>query len=164
MRKLDRFPSKKENPLWNMYNTISFLRVVKNFIIVELGRFTPSTKAKHVLYRRGLNMKLDDKVSLAYKMMPDLFYPENITIGKNSVVGYNATLLTHEYLVDEYRIGKINIGNNTMIGANVTILPGVTIGDNVLVGAGSVVSKDIPSNSLAYGNPLIIKERSDIEK
>ncbi|OFL47584.1 MULTISPECIES: DapH/DapD/GlmU-related protein [Nosocomiicoccus] len=164
MRKLERFPSKKENPLWRMYRTISFFRVVKNFIIVEAGRYSPSTRMKHTLYKTGLNMKLGDKVSFAYKAMPDLFYPENITVGENSIIGYNATLLTHEYLVDEYRIGSITIGKNTMIGANVTVLPGVTIGDNVLVGAGSVVSKDIPDNSIAYGNPLVIKERSDIEK
>ena len=42
-------------------------------------------------------------------------------------------------------------------GGNCTILPGVTIGDNSVIGAGSVVTKDIPSNSIAYGNPAKVK-------
>ena len=53
----------------------------------------------------------------------------------------------------------VTIGHNCWIGASVTILPGVTIGDNVTIGAGSVVVKDIPSNSVAVGNPAkIIKK------
>jgi len=47
----------------------------------------------------------------------------------------------------------VHIGRNCWIGAGVTILPGITIGDNVVIGAGSVVTKDIPSDVLAYGNP-----------
>ena len=48
-----------------------------------------------------------------------------------------------------------------MIGANVTVLPGVTIGSNVKVGAGCIVTKDIPNNALAYGNPLQIVNQRD---
>lgn len=47
----------------------------------------------------------------------------------------------------------IEVGNNVWIGGNVVVLPGVSIGDNVVIGAGSVVTKDIPSNSVAVGNP-----------
>jgi len=53
----------------------------------------------------------------------------------------------------------VTIGNNCWIGGSVTILPGVTIGDNVTIGAGSVVTKDIHSNSVAVGNPCkVIKD------
>lgn len=47
----------------------------------------------------------------------------------------------------------VTIGNSVWIGCNVSILPGVTIGDNCTIGAGSVVTRDIPANSLAAGNP-----------
>lgn len=47
----------------------------------------------------------------------------------------------------------VHIGNNCFIGSGVTILPGVSIGDDTVIGAGSVVTKDIPSSVLAYGNP-----------
>lgn len=47
----------------------------------------------------------------------------------------------------------ITVGNNVWIGGNVCVLPGVTIGDNCVIGAGSVVVKDIPANSVAAGNP-----------
>lgn len=53
----------------------------------------------------------------------------------------------------------ITIGNNVWIGAQVCVMPGVTIGDNCVIGGGSVVTKDIPANSLAYGNPCrVIRE------
>lgn len=47
----------------------------------------------------------------------------------------------------------ITVGNSVWIGANVSVLPGVTIGDNSVIGAGSVVTKDVPANTLAFGNP-----------
>lgn len=52
----------------------------------------------------------------------------------------------------EYAL-PISIGNNIWIGADVCVLPGVTIGDNCVIGAGSVVNKNIPAGSLAVGNP-----------
>lgn len=54
---------------------------------------------------------------------------------------------------------EVNIGNNVWIGANATVLPGVTIGDNVTIGAGSLVNKDIPSNSLAIGVPCKVVKK-----
>ena len=51
------------------------------------------------------------------------------------------------------------------IGAGVTVMPGVTIGDNVVIGGGSVVVKDIPSNSVAVGNPCkVVREITDEDK
>ncbi|VXC31408.1 Serine acetyltransferase [Flavobacterium sp. 9AF] len=54
------------------------------------------------------------------------------------------------------------IGNNVEIGANAVIIGRITIGDNVIIGAGAIVTKNIPSNSIAYGNPLIIKDRINV--
>lgn len=64
----------------------------------------------------------------------------------------------------EYGI-PITIGNNVWIGGNVIILPGVTIGDNAVIGAGSVVTKDIPDNMIAVGNPCrVIREITDEDR
>ena len=151
MRNLTRHTGFKINPLWHLYRTVSLFKVAKNFIVIEIGRFLPSTQLKHKLYKKGLKIKLGENVSFAYKAMPDLMFPELISIGENSI----------EYLTDEYRIGRVDIGDHTMIGANVTVLPGVKIGSSVKIGAGTVVSKDVPDHSLAYGNPMIIRERTE---
>ena len=83
-----------------------------------------------------------------------------VTIGNNVFIGPNVGIYTAAHPVsvelrnNDLEFGKkIKIGNNVWIGGNVCILPGVTIGDNVTIGAGSVVTKDIPSNVTAFGNP-----------
>ena len=59
----------------------------------------------------------------------------------------------------------ITVGNNVWIGANVTVLPGVSIGDDAVIGAGSVVTKNIPSGVLAAGNPCsVIRELTEKDK
>ena len=59
----------------------------------------------------------------------------------------------------------IRIGRNCWLGANVSVMPGVTIGDNVVIGAGSVVTKDLPSNVIAVGNPCkILREVNDHDR
>lgn len=60
------------------------------------------------------------------------------------MIGYNTTILAHEYLIREYRLGDVEIGSEVMIGANTTILPGVKIGDSAIVSAGTLVHKDVP--------------------
>ena len=58
----------------------------------------------------------------------------------------------------------VRIGNDVWLGSNVVVLPGVTIGSNVVIGAGSVVTHDIPDNSLAYGVPCrVVREISDYD-
>ena len=68
--------------------------------------------------------------------------------------------------LSKHENGKpIIIGNHVWIGANATVLPGVTIGNNVTIGANSVVTKDIPSNSVAVGNPCeVIKQKDPYEE
>ena len=82
------------------------------------------------------------------------------TFGDNVFVAPNCGFYTAGHALDaEQRIlgleyaYPITIGNNVWIGAQVCVLPGVTIGDNTIIGAGSVVTKSIPANVLAVGNP-----------
>ena len=92
----------------------------------------------------------------------DLSRPSLVTIGDNCYFNKNFTLLTHDWVTRVFiysggeflpSSGRVTIGNNVSTGYNVTILKGVTIGDNVFIGANSVVTKDIPSNSIAVGCP-----------
>ena len=83
-----------------------------------------------------------------------------VTIGHNCLFGPAVQIYTplHPMQAAERNTAieyaqPVTIGNNVWVGGNATILPGVTIGDNCVIGAGSVVTKDIPANSLAVGNP-----------
>lgn len=83
-----------------------------------------------------------------------------VTIGDDCFIGPNVGLYTACHNTDPVARNNrqewakpIHIGNNVWIGGNVTVLPGVSIGDNTTIGAGSVVTKDIPANSIAVGNP-----------
>lgn len=99
-------------------------------------------------------MKVGEHASFALMVMPDVMFPERISVGRNSVIGYNTTILAHEYLIDEYRLGDVIIGSEVMIGANSTILPGVTIGDGAVVSAATLVHKDVPAGAFVGGNPM----------
>ena len=137
MRKTTRFPVEGANSLWHVYKTVPFWKVVKNFIVIQLARYTPFLGMKNWLYRQFLRMKVGEQTSFALMVMLDVMFPEKISVGRNTVIGYNTTILAHEYLIKEYRLGPIVIGDEVMIGANSTILPGVTIGDGAIVSAGS---------------------------
>lgn len=111
---------------------------------------------KNWLYRTFLRMKVGKQTSFALMVMPDIMFPEKISVGTNTIIGYNTTILAHEYLIHEYRIGKVLIGDEVMIGANTTILPGVKIGDGAVVSAGTLVHKDVPDGAFVGGNPMRI--------
>ena len=89
-----------------------------------------------------------------------------VTIGDDCFIGPNVSIYTACHSTDPVERNSrrewalpVSIGNNVWIGGSVTILPGVTIGDNVTIGAGSVVVSDIPSGSIAVGNPCrVVKE------
>ena len=117
---------------------------------------------------------------------------KNVHLGKNVYFNFNATMVddTHIYIGDYTMLGPnvviataghpilpelrekalqfnmpVHIGRNCWLGAGVIVLPGVTIGDNTVIGAGSVVTKDIPANVVAVGNPCkILREISEHDK
>lgn len=165
MRRTKRYQVEDSNSLWQIYKTVPFLKVVKNFVVIQIARYTPFLGMKNWLYRNILKMKIGKQTAFALMVMPDIMFPEKITIGTNSVIGYNTTILAHEYLIKEYRIGEVEIGSNVLIGANTTILPGVTIGDGAVVSAATLVHKDVPEGAFVGGNPMkLIYSKLEMEK
>lgn len=164
MRKTNRYDVKNTNSLWQIYKTVPFHKVAKNFLVIQLARYTPFLSVKNWLYRAFLRMKVGKHTAFALMVMPDIMFPEKITVGVNSVIGYNTTILAHEYLIKEYRIGEVVIGDEVLIGANTTILPGVTIGDGAVVSASTLVNKDVPPGVFVGGNPMqLIYTKSEME-
>ncbi|PSQ35061.1 hypothetical protein BRD05_05915 [Halobacteriales archaeon QS_9_70_65] len=82
-----------------------------------------------------------------------MFWPELVTVDDNAIIGYDATLLCHEFLQDEYRIGEVRVGEKAMVGAGAVVLPGVEIGDGAQVAANSLVTEDVPSGETWAGVP-----------
>lgn len=156
MRKTQRYKVEGSTSLWQIYKTVSFWKVAKCFIVIEIARITPFLSMKNWLYRTFLHMKVGKRTAFALKVVPDTMFPERISVGDDTIIGFNTTILAHEYLIDEYRLGDVNIGNRVMIGANSTILPGVTIGDDAIVSAMTLVHKDVPAGAMVGGNPMQI--------
>ena len=156
MRNTERHFVTGSNSLWHIYKTVPFWKVAKNFIVIQMARYTPFLPMKNWLYKSFLRMKVGEHSSFALMVMPDVMFPEKITVGRNSVIGYNTTILAHEYLINEYRLGEVIIGDEVLIGANTTILPGVTIGDGAIVSAATLVNKDVPAGAFVGGNPMKI--------
>ncbi|VVB58413.1 2,3,4,5-tetrahydropyridine-2,6-dicarboxylate N-acetyltransferase [Candidatus Anstonella stagnisolia] len=159
MRRLEKLhlPSGKNslNYWWRARNP---LKLVFNFLIVQICRYLPSVSLKNFLYRT-LGMKIGKNAAFAFGATCDFFFPELIEIGENCIIGFNATILTHEFLMDGCKIGKVQLGKNVLIGANSTVLAGISIGSNSQISSMSLVNSDIPSNCLAGGIPCKVLKK-----
>jgi acetyltransferase-like isoleucine patch superfamily enzyme len=116
-------------------------------------------RAKIAFYNRFWGMHIDPTAVISLKARLDRTHPKGVYIGAQSYVALHATILTHD-MVRGLRIDT-RIGSHCFIGAGSLVLPGVTIGDHVIVAAGAVVTRDVPSHSIVAGNPAKVI-RSDI--
>ena len=107
-----------------------------------MARISPSLSLKLWLYRM-MGIRMGSNVSVALEVTMDVFFPQLIEIGDNTIIGYNTTILCHEFLIKEYVTGPVVIGRDVMVGANTTILPGVKIANGSVVSAHSLVNSDI---------------------
>jgi len=128
------------------------LRVVLNYVVVVLARHSPSLRVKNWLLRR-IGVDVAPGVSWGLESTPDVFWPELISVGEGAIVGYDATILCHEFLREEYRTGEVRIGAGAMIGAGAVVLPGVEIGEGAQIAANSLVASDVPAGETWAGVP-----------
>lgn len=121
-------------------------------------------------YVRSLGVKVGKNVRF-YGLRPGTFSTEPwlISIGDNVYITAGCVFITHDggtlilrkEVPDLELTAPITVGNDVYIGLNVMILPGVTIGNRVIIGAGAVVTKDIPDNSVAVGVPARVVKTVD---
>ena len=133
--------------------TGGLMRVTWHSIIIQIARYTPWLHVKRWLYG-CIGVSVGAYASVGLMVMLDVFFPMDITIGDEAIIGYNTTILCHEFLRHEWRRGPVHIGRDVMIGANCTILPGVVIGDGASVAAGSLVNRDVPAGAVVAGVPI----------
>ena len=117
-----------------------------------------------ILYYKFLGCNLDFSVIIEGSVEIDKLNPSGIYIGSNTLVAGGVKILSHDHCKriqnNQPYLTETRIGKNCFIAVNSIILPGVIIGDEVIVGAGSVVTKNIPSNTVVAGNPAIIKRKN----
>lgn len=127
------------------------------------SRVMPYLMAKHFGFKIGTGCRFTGK-KISFGGEPFL-----VSIGNNVTITPGVKFQTHDGGVGLFRkeypginvFGKISVGNNVFIGEDSMIMYGVTIGDNVVIGARSIVTKDIPNNSVAVGTPAKVIKSID---
>jgi acetyltransferase-like isoleucine patch superfamily enzyme len=128
--------------------------------VILLARYVPHMGAKNWLFRR-LGMTVGPGAAFAFESTPDLLWPDRITVEADAIVGYDATILCHEFLQEEYRLGEVTIGERAMIGAGAVVLPGVEVGAGAQVAANSLVAEDVPPGTTVAGVPAKPLDRAN---
>jgi maltose O-acetyltransferase len=146
------------NSLWYWPDARHPLLVACNYVAIVLARHSPSLRLKNWLLRR-IGVTIGEGVSWGLESTPDVFWPDLITVKDGAIVGYDATLLCHEFLQEEYRTGPVVVGERAMIGAGAVVLPGVEIGADARVAANSLVAEDVPPGATVAGVPAEVRER-----
>ncbi len=130
--------------------TLNHFRVLRRLLV----------RIRHIILSRFFGMDISPSVDLSLSAKLDTTFPAGIHIGPYTYIAYAAYILTHDRTRGLYR--HTRIGQNCFIGSHSIILPGVQVGNNSIVGAGSVVTSDVPPRSMVAGNPAKII-RSGIE-
>ena len=129
--------------------------------LTDLRRLrTAAQWGKRTYYTRFWGMDIHDTVLFSMSANFDRTYPKGVHIGPETYVAFGAVVLTHDRTRGLYL--DTRIGRHCFIGAHSMVLPGVTIGDGCVVGAGSVVTRDVPDRTIVAGNPARVI-RSGVE-
>ncbi len=146
------------------YNNTNFSEIKKrsNLLKKILGKVGSNCLIEQIFQcDYGYNIEIGDNFYANHNLL--ILDCAKVTFGNNVLIGPNCSFYTPEHPLDattrnsgvEYA-KEIKVGSNVWFGGNVTVLSGVHIDDNSIIGAGSVVTKDIPKNVLVAGNPAKI--------
>lgn len=134
---------------------MSIRKKLKWFYMVTLRHAILAARSEYL--RRIYGMNIGEGVLMSLKVNLDKTHPKGIHIGDGTYIAFNCTILTHDMCRNKST--DVIIGRNCFIGAGALIMPGVSLGDSVVVGAGSVVTRSFPGGVVIAGNPAkIIKE------
>lgn len=139
----------------------NMIRKIRDYI---LSKYAHSSSSRFICYLRKKGIKIGNGCVFRYPKTTriDITRPSLVEIGDNVDMNFNFQILTHDWASRVFRnyyhelvpsSGKVKIGNNIYFGTNVIVLKGVTIGDNCVIAAGSIITKSIPANSVVAGVP-----------
>lgn len=129
-------------------------------VIAKSSLLPPGLRIK--CYRWG-GVSIKNKCFIGSNVTFDGIYPNLIEIGEGCVITSGTHILTHFFNTKDRRFyaGKVCIGNRVFIGMNTLIVNSVNIGDNAVIGAGSIVNHDVPSKEIWAGNPARFIKKCD---
>jgi maltose O-acetyltransferase len=132
----------------------SYLTGVLRF---QLDKYRRKARRAQIALLRSRGMKMGTNVGIEDGVFLDPSHCYLIDIGDDVIFAPNVRLIAHDastkYVIGKSRLGRISIGSRCFLGDSVIVLAGVKIGDDCIVGAGSLVNKNIPAGSVAAGNP-----------
>jgi acetyltransferase-like isoleucine patch superfamily enzyme len=131
----------------------------------------PHTLASLLHQMRGVKIRHPLRVRIAANVLIDTLYPELVEIEDDVFLTRGVVIVAHltptpflRRFIPETQFKRVHIGRGAYLGVNAIILPGVTIGEGSIIGAGSVVTKDVPPYSVAVGNPArVIRSVTEAE-
>lgn len=109
---------------------------------------------RHFILTAVYGMHIDRSARISFGTKLDKTNPKGIYIGEESYIASGALIFTHDYARGIHK--DTYIGKRCFIGANAIVMCGISIGDEVIVGAGAIVTKDVPSHCIVAGNPAKI--------
>lgn len=111
------------------------------------------------ILRKFYGMNIGEGVKISLKANLDKTNPKGVNIGDGTYVAFDAVILTHD--MSRHLHASVHIGKQCFVGARSMIMPGVKVGNNCVIAAGSIVTKNVEDNSLVAGNPA--KKIRDVE-
>ena len=121
-----------------------------------IGKLVGLYRSRKNARRTYSNLRVGKGTHFSWGNLESMF-PRLIEIGEGCIFAPTAMVLAHDasyfMFTGKYRVAPVKIGNRVFVGYNAVIMPGVTIGDNVVIGASSLVTKDVPSNTVVAGIP-----------